>query len=135
MIRLKDLLKENSDLNSIANSVTDKVNCDVKGSCVGFAELFVLAVYKENPSLLNTFDVIEGYVTENGRKLQHTWIRTKSGKHIDPTFDQFKAGSEYNTQIKSKYTGEKYFEDTIKFNKLDVDNIDTSNMTIGKWYK
>jgi hypothetical protein len=135
MIRLKDLLKENSDLNSIANSVTDKVNCDVKGSCVGFAELFVLAVYKENPSLLNTFDVIEGYVTENGRKLQHTWIQTKSGKNIDPTFAQFKAGSEYNTQIKSKYTGTKYFEDTIKFNKLDVDNIDTSNMTIGKWYK
>jgi hypothetical protein len=135
MIRLKDLLKENNDLNSIANSVTDKVNCDVKGSCVGFAELFVLAVYKEDPDLLNAFDVIEGYVTENGRKLQHTWIRTKSGKNIDPTFAQFKDGSEYNDQIKSKYTGTKYFEDTIKFNKLDIDNIDTSNMTIGKWYK
>ncbi len=135
MIRLIDLLKENTNLNKLASTVADKVNCDVKGSCTGFAELFVLAVYKENPKLLDTVDVIEGYVMENGRKLEHTWIETKSGKKIDPTFKQFKDGSEYSSQIKSRYNGKKYFDDTIKFNKLDIDNIDTSKMTIGKWYK
>ena len=135
MIRLMDLLKENTNLNKLASTVVDKVNCNVKGSCVGFAELFVLAAYKEDPELLDTFDVIEGYVMENGRKLQHTWIETKSGQKIDPTFKQFKDGSEYSSQIKSRYNGKKYFDDTIKFNKLDIDNIDTSKMTIGKWYK
>lgn len=135
MIRLIDLLKENINLNKLATDIANKVNCNVKGSCVGFAELFVLDVYKQDPSLLNTFDIIEGYIIENGRKLQHTWIETKSGQKIDPTFKQFEDGSEYSTQIKSKYSGKKYFDDTIKFNKLDIYNIDTSKMTIGKWYK
>jgi hypothetical protein len=135
MIRLKDLLKENTDLNKLASITSDKVNCDIKGSCVGFAELFVLDVYKKNPSLLTTFDVIEGHVIEGGRKLKHTWIETKSGEKIDPTFEQFKAGSEYADQIKGRYDGKKYFDDTIKFNKLDIDNIDTRRMTVGKWYK
>jgi hypothetical protein len=135
MIRLIDLLKENTNLNKLASTVADKVNCDYKGSCVGFAELFVLAAYKEDPKLLDTFDVIEGYVMENGRKLQHTWIETKSGQKIDPTFAQFKDGSEYSSQVKSRYGGKKYFNDTIKFNKLDIDNIDTNRMTVGKWYK
>lgn len=136
MIRLTDLLKETvADLNTIANNIVDQVNCSVKGSCVGFAELFVIAVYKNNPALLEDFKVIEGYVIENGRKLQHTWIKTTSGEIIDPTFAQFMPGSEYDTKIKKEYSGQKYFEDTIRFNRLDINNIDTSKMTIGKWFK
>ena len=135
MIRLKDILKENSELNKIADDVTSKVNCNIKGSCVGFAELFVIAVYKKNPKLLNTFDVIEGYVIENGRRLQHTWVETNSGEKVDPTFKQFANGSDYSDQIKSRYNGQKYFDDTVKFNKLDIDNINTDKMTVGKWYK
>lgn len=136
MIRLLDLLKETvTDLNSIANNVVGQVNCDVKGSCVGFAELFVIAVYKNNPALLKDFKVIEGYVIENGRKFQHTWIKTISGENIDPTFAQFAPGSKYDTKIKKEYTGQKYFEDTVRFNRLDINDIDTSKMTIGKWYK
>jgi len=135
-MRLIDILNESVNiLNKIATDVAQKVNCDIKGSCVGFAELFVIAVYKKNPKLLNEFDVIEGYVMEGKKKYKHTWIRTKSGKNIDPTFAQFKDDTNYDKKIKSKYTGKRYFEDTIKFNDLDIDNIDTSGMTIGRWYK
>lgn len=136
MIRLNDLLKEAiSDLNSIANDVARQINCDIKGSCTGFAELFVIEVYKTNPALLKDFKVIEGYVIESGRKLQHTWIETNSGENIDPTFVQFKPDSKYDTKIKNEYSGQKYFEDTIRFNRLDINKIDTSKMTRGRWYK
>jgi hypothetical protein len=136
MIRLTDLLKETStDLNLIANNIARQVNCNIKGSCVGFAELLVIAVYKTNPALLKDFKVIEGYVIENGRKLQHTWVRTLSGENIDPTFAQFAPGSEYDKKIKKEYTGQKYFEDTVRFNNLNINDIDTSRMTIGKWFK
>jgi len=136
MIRLADILNESvTTLNKIATNVAQKVNCDIKGSCVGFAELFVIEVYKKDPKLLKQFEVVEGYVIEGNKKYQHTWIKTTSGKNIDPTFAQFKTDSNYEKKIKQKYAGQKYFDDTIRIYKLDRNKLDTSRMTVGKWYK
>lgn len=123
-------------LRQIAEEVSKKVHCDIKGSCVGFAELFVIKAYQKDPDLLKQFDIIEGYVLEDKKRNQHTWIRTKDGENIDPTIRQFKDQSKYDTKIKKVYTGEKYFEDTVRIHKLDINNLeDTKHMTLGRWYK
>jgi hypothetical protein len=81
-----DLLKK------IADNVSNKLHCDKFGSCVHFAEEFVLEVYGINPELLLGFFVIEGYVDwQHGDDIpqQHTWIELINGEKIDPTFEQF----------------------------------------------
>lgn len=105
------------DLNSIANDLSNKLHCDKTGSCVHFAELFVLQVNKIDSSLLNEFNVIEGYVDTpigDGIPQQHTWIELNNGEKIDPTFIQFGNNSYYNERVENKYTGTEYLKDTLK---------------------
>jgi hypothetical protein len=121
MIQLLNLLKENDDsvLKNIADKVASSLYCDRFGSCVHFAEIFVEAVYKQDPNLLSQFDVIEGYVdTEIGEGIpqQHTWIELKNGDKIDPTFVQFTKYDKNAVYLKKKqrrYTGEQYYKDTL----------------------
>jgi hypothetical protein len=121
MIQLLNLLKENNDsvLKNIADEVASNLYCDRFGSCVHFAEIFVEAVYKQDPNLLSQFDVIEGYVdTEIGEGIpqQHTWIELKNGDKIDPTFVQFTKYDKNAVYLKKKqrrYTGEQYYKDTL----------------------
>ena len=68
---------ENTDndlkiLFDIAKELSEKMYCDVYGSCVHFAELFVEKVEEENAILLGDFNVIEGYVFTNNGKFEHT---------------------------------------------------------------
>ena len=115
MIKLINILTENvhPTLQKISDEVSSKLYCNRFGNCVHFAELFVSAVEKYAPSLLNTFFVIEGYVTTTAGKFEHTWIETKDGDKIDPTFDQFQGAIKKITKSK-KFTAEKYLEDTKK---------------------
>ena len=104
------------DLNSIADSLASRMKCDAFGNCVHFAEEFVLAVNKINPKLLKDFYVIEGYVDTpigDGIPQQHTWIETKSGDKIDPTFIQFGERSYYSNKKARKFSGSTYLKDTI----------------------
>lgn len=114
-------LKKYEDVNddlliNIASELSNKMICDEFGSCVHFAEEFVIKIHDINPYLLNQFYVIEGYVDwEFGDDIpqQHTWIELKDGTKIDPTFEQFTryGWSEYNKRIKNKYTGLKYYQE------------------------
>ena len=121
-IKLFENFNDNSDdnlLKQIATELSDTMHCDRYGSCVHFAEEFVLKVNEVNPEILNTFYVIEGYVNwsqGDGIPQQHTWIELESGEKIDPTYIQFtKYGSaSYRTQIKSKFTGLEYYNETIE---------------------
>ena len=115
MIKLINILVENSNktLQHIADSISNRLYCDRFGSCVHFAELFVLQVEKQDSSLLDTFYVIEGYVTTTAGKFEHTWIETKDGDKIDPTFKQFQGVIKRITK-KRKFTGSQYLEDTKK---------------------
>jgi hypothetical protein len=115
MIKLLDILTESSDisLEKIASDVSEKLHCDRFGSCVHFAELFVLEVERVAPNLLDTFLVIEGYVTTTAGKFEHTWIETKDGTKIDPTFKQF-VGKVKSITKKRKLTGSQYLETTKK---------------------
>ena len=54
-----DVLKE------LSNELSNKLKCDVFGSCVHFAELFVEMVNVHNDDLLYCFDVLEGYVVSS----------------------------------------------------------------------
>lgn len=110
----KDTIKV---LKDIADGISSKINCDMNGSCVHFAELFVLAVNDFNPKLLDKFNVIEGYVNASigdGIPQQHTWIVLENNDIIDPTFTQFtKYGyAYYAKRIKNSYSGLEYFNDT-----------------------
>jgi len=115
MIKLIDILNENTNsvLQKIADKVSSKLYCDIFGSCIHFAELFVLDVEKQDLSLLDTFYVIEGYVTTTAGKFEHTWIETKDGEKIDPTFKQFQ-GKILKITKRKKFTGEEYLKDTKK---------------------
>jgi len=90
--RLKLLLIENdinTTLKRIGAEVASKLKCDSRGSCIHFAELFILEIEKVNPDLLNHFNVIEGYVSELNYPQEHTWIELPNGGTIDPTIAQF----------------------------------------------
>jgi hypothetical protein len=95
----------NLTLEHIANNLAGRLQCDIHGNCVHFAELLVLEIDKLNPKLLETFYVVEGYVDTpigDGIPQQHTWIETLNGKKIDPTFIQFGRDSNYNTSRKRR---------------------------------
>jgi len=115
VIKLKNILNENitPSLQKIADEITSKMNCSRFGSCVHFAELFVLEIEKQNPSLLDTFYVIEGYVNTTAGRFEHTWIETKERDKIDPTFEQFQ-GKILKITKRKKYMGEEYLKDTKK---------------------
>ena len=104
---LNEGLGSNKTLIDIAKEISEKIYCDKYGSCVHFAELFVEKVEEENPNLLDDFNVIEGYVTTNNGRFEHTWIELKNGEKIDPTFEQFIGTVEKITKKKS-YTGYEY---------------------------
>lgn len=94
--KLREFLNESTNnsylIKKIADSVSDKLYCDRNGSCVHFAEEFVLEVYSINAELLSEFFAIEGYVDcKIGDVIpqQHTWIELTNGEKIDPTFKQF----------------------------------------------
>ena len=112
------IILENMTLQNIAKTISDKMYTDQFGSCVHFAEEFVIAVGKINQELLNDFDVVEGYVQTNigdGIDQQHTWIELSDGTIIDPTFEQFTKYDKYSkrTRVKHRYPGKKYYENTI----------------------
>ena len=104
-------------LKRIAKELGDKLHCDRHGSCVHFAELFVDEVNEKYPSLLNDFDVIEGYVNSkvgDGIPQEHTWIRLKNNEVIDPTFLQFTkydTNSKYSLRKSNVYTGQEYYDE------------------------
>jgi hypothetical protein len=98
-------------LYEIGEELSAKIYCDRFGSCVHFAELFVEKVAKENPILLDDFNVIEGYVTTNNGKFEHTWIELKDGEKIDPTFNQF-IGNIKKIIKKKSFTGHEYLKDS-----------------------
>jgi len=106
-----------SRLLEIAHNLSEKMHCDRFGSCVHFAEEFVVLVYGIDVKLLDEFFVIEGYVNwEHGDGIpqQHTWIQLADGGKIDPTFEQFtKYGRATYSSIKHKFTGLEYYNDTI----------------------
>jgi len=93
----------------IANNISKNIYCDRYGSCVHFAELFLEEIYKINPSLLKDINVIEGYVYTSEGKIEHTWIETKNGLKIDPTFEQFKNFKIKKITKKNVISGVKYF--------------------------
>jgi hypothetical protein len=97
-------------LNKIADKLSDTMYCDRFGSCVNFAELFTEKVNEVNPNLLNCFKVIEGYVTTNDGKFEHTWIETNDKEKIDPTIIQF-IGTIKKITKKKTYGGEEYLKD------------------------
>jgi hypothetical protein len=107
---LNEGLYSNNTLIDIGKEISEKIYCDVFGSCVHFAELFVERVNEENPKLLFDFNVIEGYVFTNNGKYEHTWIELKNGDKIDPTFEQFIGIIKKITKKKS-YTGYEYLND------------------------
>jgi hypothetical protein len=114
-----NLLDKFGILKNIADIVSDKLYCDKFGSCVHFAEEFVLEVHKNNPELLTEFFVIEGYVNwEYGDDVpqQHTWIELLNGEKIDPTFKQFTKYGWANISKKrsERFSGLNYYDDTIK---------------------
>ena len=104
-------------LKRIAKELGHKLHCDRHGSCVHFAELFVDEVNGKYPSLLNDFDVIEGYVNSkvgDGIPQEHTWIRLKNNEVIDPTFLQFTkydTNSKYSLRKSNVYTGQEYYDE------------------------
>jgi hypothetical protein len=104
-------------LKRIAKELGDKLHCDRHGSCVHFAELFVDEVNEKYPSLLNDFDVVEGYVNSkagDGIPQEHTWIRLKNNEVIDPTFLQFTkydTNSKYSLRKSNVYTGQEYYDE------------------------
>jgi hypothetical protein len=115
---LNESISNDNTLRKIANDVSNKLYCDKFGSCVHFAEEFVLEVYKVNPNLLEGFSVVEGYVDwEFGDDIpqQHTWIELSNGEKIDPTFEQFtKYGwADYSQKRSTKFNGLDYYNDTI----------------------
>jgi hypothetical protein len=106
-------------LHKTADILSERMHCDRSGSCVHFAEEFVLEIHKIDPNLLKTFYVVEGYVDwqhGDGIPQQHTWIELKDGTKIDPTFEQFtKYGwANYSNKKSKKYTGQNYYTETIK---------------------
>lgn len=118
-------LNENNSKNSldllkkIAANISDRIYCDKFGSCVHFAELFVLEVNKIDSNLLSLFFVIEGYVEwQHGDDIpqEHTWVELINGEKIDPTFEQFtKYGwAIYSNKISSRINGLEYYEETTK---------------------
>lgn len=116
----KIIIESFSDCNKeeilkIAGNLSETLHCDVFGSCVHFAELFVEKLNDINPEYLNCINVIEGYVDTpigDGIPQQHTWVELNDGTKIDPTFLQFtKYGAAHYMRKKRTYTGKKYYED------------------------
>ncbi len=106
-------------LYDVSEELSKKMYCDKLGSCVHFAEEFVLKIKNYNPNLLKEFFVVEGYVDwqhGDGIPQQHTWIELKDGTKIDPTYEQFtKYGwANYSNKKQKKYTGLQYYLETIK---------------------
>ena len=101
----------------ISNNLSDRLHCDVFGSCVHFAELFVEKLYEINPQYLDCIKVVEGYVDTpigEGIPQQHTWIEFEDGEKIDPTFIQFtKYGHASYMRKKKVYSGNEYYEDGL----------------------
>ena len=108
---LNENLEPSNELKQYADEVSSNIYCDRFGSCVHFAELFVEKVSKENPSLLDNFNVIEGYVVTNDGKFEHTWIELQNGEKIDPTFEQF-IGEVKKIAKKKSYKGYDYLNDS-----------------------
>jgi len=105
-------------LYDVAEELSKKMYCDKLGSCVHFAEEFVLKINETHPQILNDFFVIEGYVNwEYGDDIpqQHTWIELKDGTKIDPTYEQFtKYGwANYFKKKQKKHTGLEYYTETL----------------------
>lgn len=98
-----------SFLKWIAEKIAKSLHCDRFGSCVHFAELFVIELEKQDPELLDLIEVIEGYVIVGDEKLEHTWIES-DGEKIDPTIVQFP--SVKNIIEKTRFSGKKYLKDT-----------------------
>jgi hypothetical protein len=120
--KITEYLNENSNnyeiLMQIANELADRMYCNEHGSCVHFAEEFVLKVNEVNPDLLNDFYVVEGYVDweQDEKPQEHTWISLKNGEKIDPTFQQFTdyGKADYRKRIRKKYSALEYYNDTLK---------------------
>lgn len=98
-----------SFLKEIAKKLADSLHCDRFGSCVHFAELFVLELEKHDPELLDVVEVIEGYVIVGDEKLEHTWIEV-FGEKIDPTIVQFPSVKKIIE--KTRFSGKTYLKDT-----------------------
>jgi hypothetical protein len=123
LYKYKDFrIDESSDtdkLIQISDDLSERMYCDRHGSCVHFAEEFVLKVNSIDPGLLEKFFVVEGFVDwqhGDGIPQQHTWIELMDKTKIDPSFKQFsKYGrSSYTNRIKNKFTGLEYYEETLK---------------------
>ena len=100
-------------LKELSNELSSKLKCDVFGSCVHFAELFVEMVKEYNDDLLYCFDVLEGYVTTNDGRFEHTWIKLKNDEIIDPAIIQFGDKKNIKKITKKKtYSGAEYLTDT-----------------------
>ena len=96
----------------ISKNISDNLRCDVGGNCVHFAELLVLELEKNNPELLDTFKIIEGWVESSigeGIDQGHTWIEFEDGEKLDPTFIQFGDDAEY-LYPDNVYTGSEYLD-------------------------
>lgn len=114
----KGFLNESEDtskiLIDIAQNLAEKMHCDIGGSCVHFAEEFTELVNSINPTLLDEFDVVEGWVDAKmgeGIPQEHTWIELHTGEKIDPTFSQFsKWGWAHYSKRKpvGRYSGKEY---------------------------
>ena len=120
---IRKILKETTiskcDFNriyQISDELSKILHCDIHGSCVHFAELFVELIHKNDSQLLNCFYVVEGYVDTpigDGYPQQHTWIELLNGEIIDPTFLQFSkyGDASYLKNSIKKYSGVEYYED------------------------
>ena len=103
-------------LKGVAKKLSNKLHCDRHGSCVHFAELFVVEINNTHPELLKECEVIEGYVDVKfgeGKPQEHTWIRLSDDEVIDPTFMQFTKydkNAKYSRKRTKSYTGQEYYD-------------------------
>ena len=107
-----------SQLFDIANVCEGVINCSKFGSCIHFANQFVVSVSEYDRDLLSLIRIIEGYVRarigEDYSDHPHTYILLNNGKIIDPTFKQFSEHDRRSYLIEGKiaesYTGEEYLK-------------------------
>jgi hypothetical protein len=100
-------------LKNISNDISMEVNIERSGSCMLFAELFNRYVIENHPELIESYKIVEGYVSPEKYpyiKYTHTWVELNNGDKIDPTFKQFSVNGKhfYKKRIKNKYTPFEY---------------------------